>query len=256
MESRTLKQEYDVIRHHWDGRAATFDRVWSQGLLSDEQHAAWLRTLAEIAGTTRKRILDVGCGTGFLSLLLAELGHDVTGVDLAPRMLDVAREKARSSGLHVTFRVENAASLSDADATYDLVICRHVIWILPDPARGAAEWIRVLRAGGRLALIEGKWWDAGGAAKPSTLRSRVRSVLDGGLALAARTLGIKPSNLYARNYQRLQSQLPFSGGADPVRLLALLRAQGLRDVTMQPLTERALWGKDPNSLRYAALGTR
>jgi ubiquinone/menaquinone biosynthesis C-methylase UbiE len=256
MESRTLEQEYDVIRHHWDGRAGTFDREWSQGLLSEEQHDAWLRTLARIAGTGRKRILDVGCGTGFLSLLLAELGHDVTGIDLAPRMLEVAREKARRSGLSITFRVENAASLSDADASYDLVICRHVIWILPDPARGAAEWIRVLRPGGRLALIEGKWWDAGGKAPPKTLRSRVRTMLDDGFAAAARALRVKPRNLYARNYQRLQLRLPFSGGADPERLLALLRAQGLRDVTMEPLTERALWGKDPDGLRYAALGTR
>lgn len=256
MESETLQQQYDVIRHHWNTRATTFDREWSQGLLSDEQHDAWLRTLARIAGDERKRILDVGCGTGFLSLLLAELGHDVTGVDLAPQMLELAREKAERSGLRIAFRVENAASLSDADQTYDLVICRHVIWILPDPARGASEWIRVLRPGGRLALIEGKWWDAGSNPPPRTLRTRVRSAVDNAFAAAARTLHVEPRNLYARNYQRLQWRLPFSGGAEPERLIALLQRQGLREVALEPLTDRALWGRDPEGLRYAALGTR
>lgn len=251
-----LEQQYDVIRHHWNTRARTFDREWSQGLLSDEQHEAWLKALSQIAGAERKRILDVGCGTGFLSLLLAELGHDVTGVDLAPQMLEAAREKAELSGLKIALRVENAAALSDADATYDLVICRHVIWILPDPARGASEWIRVLRPGGRLALIEGKWWDAGAVPAPQTVRSRMRSIADGALGAAARALRIEPRNLYARNYQRLQSRLPFSGGAEPKRLLTLLEAQGLRDVRMEPLTDRALWGRDPEGLRYAALGTR
>src|SRR5215472_12275872 len=84
----------DVIRHHWNARACTFDRELGHGVHSDDQRQAWLRLLAQLAGPAPQRVLDAGCGTGVLALLLAELGHEVTGVDLAVQMLEVARLKA------------------------------------------------------------------------------------------------------------------------------------------------------------------
>jgi ubiquinone/menaquinone biosynthesis C-methylase UbiE len=66
----------------------------------------------------------------------------VTGVDLAPQMIDQVRRKARQGGLEVDFRIGNAVGLDCADETYDLVVARHVIWNLPDPEQGLAEWLR------------------------------------------------------------------------------------------------------------------
>ena len=67
-------------------------------------------------------VLDVGCGTGSLSLLLAETGHRVTGVDLAPAMVERARDKLTAAGLPGTFLVGDAAAPPTGDETYDLVL--------------------------------------------------------------------------------------------------------------------------------------
>jgi ubiquinone/menaquinone biosynthesis C-methylase UbiE len=98
----------------------------------------------------------VGCGTGFLTLLLAELGHNVTGVDIAPEMLELARKKAAQAGLDVELRLGDAEVLEDPDGRYDLIVARHVIWTLPNPAQAVREWLRVLKHDGRLALVEGE----------------------------------------------------------------------------------------------------
>src|SRR5438067_6350729 len=158
-----MRDEHDkvtqLIRHHWDHRADTFDDETGHGLVSEEQRRAWLDLLSRLAGSAPQRVLDIGCGTGFLALRFAELGHTVTGVDLAQQMIDRARRKAEQANLQIDFRVGNAVALGSADESYDLVVARHVIWNLPDPGRGLTEWLRVLRPGGRLALIEGKWAD-------------------------------------------------------------------------------------------------
>src|SRR6185312_10755327 len=81
-------------------------------------------------------------------------GHRVSAVDAAEAMLAVARGKARQAGLTIDFRLADAAELPFAAASFDLVIQRHVLWTLPDPAAALAAWARVLRPGGRLVLIE------------------------------------------------------------------------------------------------------
>jgi len=72
-------------------------------------------------------------------------------------MIDRARRKAEQAGQQIDFRVGDAASLDCPDEAFDLVVARHVIWNLPNPQQGVAEWLRVLIPEGRLALIEGKW---------------------------------------------------------------------------------------------------
>src|SRR5256885_4271530 len=132
-----MRRGYDgiteVIRHHWDRKASTFDDEIGHSLVSDEQRHAWLDLLSRLAGRSPGRVLDVGCGTGFLALRFAELGHTVTGIDLSPQMIDRARRKAEQAGRQIDFRVGDATALDWPDETYDLVVARHVIWNLPDP---------------------------------------------------------------------------------------------------------------------------
>jgi 2-polyprenyl-3-methyl-5-hydroxy-6-metoxy-1,4-benzoquinol methylase len=71
----------ELVRQHWNGRAAKFDEEASHGLLNESQALAWGRLIAEVAGSMQLDVLDIGCGTGFLSLLLAAQGHRVTSVD-------------------------------------------------------------------------------------------------------------------------------------------------------------------------------
>ena len=248
----------EVIRHHWDRRASTFDDETGHGLFSDQQRQAWLDLLARLAGRAPQRALDVGCGTGFLTLMLAELGHDVTGIDLSPQMIDRARRKAEQASLQIDFRIGDAVAIDCADETYELVVGRHLIWTLPDPQRGVAEWLRVLRPGGRLILIEGKWADNEALALSySRAASRIRARLaDAVAAILLRSGAGLARSLLNRRYPGVEAQLPFSGGPTANRLATFLEANHVQDVVVEPLMDPILWAEESQFPRYAATGIR
>ena len=246
-----------VIRYHWDRRASTFDDAIGHGLASEEQRQAWLDLLSRLAGRAPRRVLDVGCGTGFLALRFAELGHAVTGIDLSPQMIDRARRKAEQAGQQIDFRVGDAAALDCPDEAFDLVVARHVIWNLPNPQRGVGEWLRVLGPEGRLALIEGKWADneALALANSRPISQILARVIDAATALILRS-GRYPRRLLNRKYRRIEVQLPFSGGLPATRLAEFLEANSVHNVQIELLMDPTLWGELPQFPRYLATGTR
>jgi ubiquinone/menaquinone biosynthesis C-methylase UbiE len=246
-----------LIRRHWDRRASTFDNEAGHGLVSDDQRVAWLNLLSRVTGPASQRVLDVGCGTGFVASRFAELGHTVTGVDLSPQMVDRAREKARQAALQITFQVGDAVSLDARDCSYDLVVARHVIWNLPDPRRGVVEWLRVLRPEGRLMLIEGKWADSADL-EPSyrgPFPEAIAWAIDAAATIAMRT-GRHRSRLLNRTYRHLEARLPFSGGPSATELVEFLTANSVREVTVEPLMDPALWGEVVQYPRYLVAGVR
>ncbi|MFD9727160.1 class I SAM-dependent methyltransferase [Streptomyces sp. NPDC059072] len=149
------------ITAYWDAAAAAFDNEPDHGLRADHTRAAWARLLRSWMPPGRVGVLDIGCGTGSLSLLLAEAGHDVTGVDLAPRMIEQARAKFGAAELDGRFLVGDAMAPPTEERQFDVVLSRHLVWKLPDPEAALREWVTRLRPGGRLVLIEGRWREAG-----------------------------------------------------------------------------------------------
>ena len=139
----------------WDAEARTFDEEADHGLRDPEIRRAWADRLRGWLPAGAADVLDLGCGTGTLSLLAAEQGHRVTGVDLSPAMIDLAR--AKLAGRDAAFLVGDAATPPVGEQRYDVVLVRHVLWTLPDPARVLRHWRGLLRPDGRLVLIEGRW---------------------------------------------------------------------------------------------------
>jgi ubiquinone/menaquinone biosynthesis C-methylase UbiE len=88
-----------------------------------------------------------------MALLLAELGHDVTVIDLAEGMLAVARRRAETFGLAVEWRRGDAENQPFDEGSFDAVISRHVVWTLLEPERAARAWARVTRPGGLVVAI-------------------------------------------------------------------------------------------------------
>lgn len=111
-------------------------------------------------------VLDVGCGAGSLTCLLAAAGHRVTGVDLAPRMVGQARAKVAAAGLRARLLVADASVPPTGDERFDAVLSRHLVWTLPEPEAALREWVARLRPGGVLVLVEGCWGGAEPAAEP------------------------------------------------------------------------------------------
>lgn len=147
---------------YWDAQAPVFDDDPDHGLRDPGVATAWRRLLGPLVSPAPARVLDVGCGTGSLAVLLAQSGHDVTGVDFSPRMVEQARAKAAAAGVPATFVVGDAAAPPSEDRSFDVVLCRHVLWALPDPDDALRRWTRLLAPGGRLLLVEGRWSSGGG----------------------------------------------------------------------------------------------
>jgi SAM-dependent methyltransferase len=139
----------------WDAESATFDDEPDHGLRDPVVREAWAARLAAWLPERAGDVLDLGCGTGSLSLLASELGHRVTGVDLSPGMVALARTKL--AGRDAVFFVGDAGAPPVGEQLFDVVLVRHVLWALPDPGRALRHWRGLLRPGGRLVLVEGVW---------------------------------------------------------------------------------------------------
>jgi len=149
-------------RSYWDAEAARFDEEPDHGLRDSDTRAAWRALLTRHLPVPPADVLDLGCGTGTLTVLLAQDGHHVHGVDLAPAMVAAARAKVAAAGVAAIVQEGDAANPPGDPAAYDVVLSRHVLWALPDPGAAVGRWARVVRPGGRLVLVEGRWWTGGG----------------------------------------------------------------------------------------------
>ena len=142
----------------WDAQAASFDDEPDHGLRDPEVRRAWAGRLASWLPGRASDVLDLGCGTGSLSLLASEQGHRVTGVDASAAM--VGRARAKLAGRDAVFLVGDAAAPPVGEQRFDVVLVRHVLWTLPGPGRVLRHWRGLLRPGGRLVLVEGVWGTA------------------------------------------------------------------------------------------------
>ena len=141
------------IRSYWNSRALGYSRKTRQDL--DESEQAWLTGLLPFMDKRKMRILDIGCGPGFFSLLLARLGHEVTAFDYAEEMLARAAENAKSYNVSLELRKGDAQNLPFEDESFDLIVSRNLTWNMEQPAQGYAEWLRVLKCGAELVNFDG-----------------------------------------------------------------------------------------------------
>jgi len=128
------EQPLRAARELWDQAAADFDQEPDHGLRDPGVRRAWTALLARLLPASPATILDIGCGTGSLSVVMAGLGHAVTGGDLSPAMIARARDKTAAAGQAILFQVMDAAQPSLAPGQFDVVVCRHLLWALPEPA--------------------------------------------------------------------------------------------------------------------------
>jgi ubiquinone/menaquinone biosynthesis C-methylase UbiE len=130
----------------WSSGGRAYDEV-SRGIADAIEHC-----VMRLAPEPGERILDLATGTGWTSRLVARRGARVTGVDIAPELIEAARVKALAELLPVDYEVGDAEDLPFDDGTFDAVISTFGVMFAGRPEAAAAEMARVVRRGGRIAL--------------------------------------------------------------------------------------------------------
>jgi SAM-dependent methyltransferase len=149
-------------RELWDREAPTFDDEPDHGLGDERIRDAWRTMLLDVLPPAPARVADLGCGTGTLAVLLAEDGYTVDGLDVSPEMVSRARAKAEVADVPAHIRIGDANAPDLDPAAYDVVLSRHVLWAMDDPATALERWLELLAPGGVLVLVEGRWSTGGG----------------------------------------------------------------------------------------------
>ena len=211
------------IREFWDADAHTYDSAKSHAISDPLEAAAWRQALREALPEPGATVLDVGAGTGALSLLAAELGYRVTALDLSPGMLGQAERKAKERGLdeRMTFVVGSAAE--PPTGPFDAIMERHVLWTLPDPVGALRSWREVAA---RLVLFEGVW----GQTDPATrVKDRAAHLLRGMM----RT----PPDHHAPYPDEVLAELPLARQSSPVPMVDAVHEAGWRAVRIKRLRD-------------------
>lgn len=147
------KEHLDIIRS-WNEKALEWKSLMGErgdsNRVFNSDPVLW-KFLGSVKG---QKVIDAGCGTGYLSLQLANRGAHVVASDISEAMLEEARALASLKRLVIDFRHESSSQLrSVADASVDAVVSNYVLMDLPDLAGAVKEFFRVLKSGGRAVVI-------------------------------------------------------------------------------------------------------
>lgn len=154
-----MSQTLEEIRQYWNSRAEGYTLSNREELEDEHRIFLWEQQIRRaLNGRVCRHVLDVGCGPGFFSVLLARLGYEVTAVDYTENMLAEARKNAAHYGVDIDFRRMDAQNLDFEDGIFDLVISRNVLWNLEHPEQAYREWFRVLKPNGTVMNFDGNFY--------------------------------------------------------------------------------------------------
>ncbi len=214
---------HDRIRDYWDRDSHTYDETRSHSISDPLEAAAWRQAIAEALPEPGSTVLDVGAGTGALSLLAAELGYEVTALDLSPGMLGRAELKAKERGLNERMRFVVGSGTEPPDGPFDAVMERHVLWTLPDPVDALTRWREV---SSRLVLFEGVWGE-------NDLRRRAKDLAADWLRRFMRV----PHDHHAPYPEEVLAELPLARLPSPVPLIDAVYEAGWSAVRIRRLRD-------------------
>ncbi|MFZ3588938.1 class I SAM-dependent methyltransferase [Bacillus sp. DJP31] len=204
----------DILANKWEVGASHY----AKGSTAVNENL-WKEILEDIYLADKKlEVLDVGTGPGVVAIILAELGHNVTGLDLSQSMLDIAKDIATQRGIHCNFVRGDAEALPFDNESFDLVTNRLNLWTLPNPGKGVYHWVRVLKPGGKLAVF------VNDVKNPYEQTKELKNE------------DSKQQHIFSKEYYDTFQHLPFAR-ALPSQVKALLEAAGLRDVTVKPIKD-------------------
>ena len=151
----------EIMAQHWNEDAVNYGDIIADELASFRV-TAWQQLLRNKLPAHAETVLDLGCGPGFLSIIAATLGYQVTGIDSSPAMLRIAESNANALGQQtkqIVWRELDIANIGSAfpAASFDVILSRNVTWTLPDPARTYHDCYQLLKPNGELLIFDANW---------------------------------------------------------------------------------------------------
>ena len=211
--SRYDERKEKIVKY-WEKRSDSFLEQRRQELHSTMAER-WMKEInAQLPEGKNLKILDVGCGAGFFSILLAKAGHQVTGIDLTPDMIKNARILAEEEGVNCGFTVMDAENPEFTDDTFDVIISRNLTWTLPNVRHAYEEWLRVLKKGGVLLNFDANYGLEDCTDTASLPEQHAHNML---------------GNDMMRECEEIKRQLPISSYSRPAWDLETLSAMELKD---------------------------
>lgn len=205
------------ITEYWAKRSESFMEQRRRELKSPLAER-WLQEICQRLPKGKKlKILDVGCGSGFFSILLAKQGHEVTGTDLTPEMIVNSKQLAEEEKVSCRFLVMDAEKLEFEDNSFDVVISRNLTWTLPHVKEAYAEWKRVLKAEGILLNFDANYGASNFADTSELPKSH-----------AHHTLG----NEMMQECEEIKRQLPISSRVRPAWDVETLGQMGMEEFSI------------------------
>lgn len=228
---------------YWSNRASGYSMV-NKSELNTKQHQVWGDLLEE--KITRQyparckeeiSVLDVGTGPGFFSILLAEMGYQVTAIDYTEEMLKEAVKNAGIWNEKISFRQMNAEKLEFKQDSFDVLVSRNVTWNLPHPEQAYKEWNRVLKPDGLMLVFDANWYHYlyNENAREGYLRDRKNTKAEG-----------VPDEIEGTDVPAMESiayRAPLSVEDRPMWDRRLLEGMGM-DVLIQPEIWKKVWTKE------------
>ncbi len=214
-----MERQKRAIQKYWDWRSVTYPCDMDE---SDNIAQTWKTLLANlIEGSSGRRAIDMGTGTGQFAVYLARLGFRVTGIDISEKMIRKAREHAEFYNLHIDLQCRDAENLPYKDDAFDVIVSRNLLWTLPDPEKALQEWRRVLKPAGAIIVSDGMW--------KNTTWKRVHILILKVIKGKFRNGGLVSLRFFLA-YANLQKGLPFYEGIGLNQAKHLFRNARFREI--------------------------
>ena len=149
--------QIENIRKYWNMRAEGYSRQ-NRDELKDQSRKIEEKILKYAPKKEGLKVLDLGCGPGIFSIILAKKGYKVTAVDYSEEMIAEAKKNAEALGTDITFYRMDAQHLEFDSETFDMIVTRNMMWCLENPRHAYEEWIRVLKNGGIIINCDGNYY--------------------------------------------------------------------------------------------------
>lgn len=188
------------------------------------------------------RALDLGCGPGFFSIVLARMGCAVDAVDSSAGMLEKARQNniAAHTFNQVSFHEGDVAILPFKDNSFDVIALRNVTWLMRDPEAAYREWKRVLAPGGKLLVFDANWYSY--LVNPEIDAQRVQD--ESAVEFSRQEVNGFASDEQERHCEVIARALPSTYLQRPMWDVQMLNKLGYSDVSSDESVWKVLWNEE------------